>query len=137
VPRRVEVRLLALAREVAAIAAAPDAPRARRDRALERIIAAFGGDPGLASLLLAEWQRARADQELALALAWGREQIRASLQEILEAGVAAGAVRREPGAAALAWILLGACEALVREAPGGGAVSTADVVAALARITEP
>ena len=132
----VEPRVLALAREVAAIAAAPDPPRARRDRALETIARAFGEDGELAPLLLGAWHRARRDEALAMALAWVREQLRVSLQEILEAGVRAGAIRKEPDAAALAWVLLAGCEALIREAPGGGVVPISGVVQALARLTD-
>ena len=132
----VEGRVLALAREVAAIAAAPDPPRTRRDHALAKIAAAFSEDRELASLLLAAWHRARTDDALALALAWVREQLRASLQEILEAGARTGAIRKDPEPAVLAWVLLAGCEALLREAPGGGVAPTADVLRALARLTE-
>ena len=51
-PALVEARVLAIAREVAAIAALPDPPTVRRDQALVRIAGAFGDDPELASLLL-------------------------------------------------------------------------------------
>ncbi len=128
--------MLGLAREVAAIAAASDPPRVRRDRAIERIAAAFGEDGELATLLLGAWHRARTDERLGLALAWVREQLRASLQEILEAGVEAGAVRRDLNPAVLAWVLLAGLEALLREAPGGGVASTPEILRALARLTE-
>ena len=132
----VEARVLALAREVAAIAAASDLPRTRRDHALAKIAAAFSEDRELASLLLAAWHRARTDEALGLALAWVREQLRASLQDILEAGIRAGTIRKDPEPAVLAWVLLAGCEALLREAPGGGVVPTADALQALARLTE-
>ncbi len=133
----VEQRVLALSREIAAIAAGPDPPRRKRDRALATVAAAFGEDGELASLLLHAWHRARADESLALALAWVREQLRVSLQEILEAGVRAGTVRKDPDPPTLAWVLLAACEALLREAHGGGVVPTSDILRALARLTEP
>jgi hypothetical protein len=133
---RVESRLLPLAREVGAIAKALDPPGVRRDRALGAITRTFAGDPGLTAALLDEWRQARSDEHLALALAWAREQVRGALQEILESGVAAGAVRKEPDAAALAWIVLAACEALLREAPDGGVLPTGDLLRALARLTE-
>ena len=119
----VETRILGLAREVAAIAAATAPPRVRRDLALP-------------ALLPAARERARSDERLGLALAWIREQLRASLEEILEAGVRVGTIRKDPPPAVLAWVLLAGCEALVHEAPGGGAVPTADIVHALARVTE-
>jgi hypothetical protein len=132
-----EDRVLALAREVSSIAAAPDPPRARRDRALETIARAFGEDPELAARLLAAWHRAGTDERLALTLAWVREQLRASLEEILEAGVKSRVFRRDPKPAVLAWVLLAGCEALLREAPGGGVASTAEILRGLARLTEP
>jgi hypothetical protein len=132
----VEEPLLALARELAGIAAAPDPPLVRRDRALACLAVAFGEDGELASRLPGAWHRARTNGGLALALAWAREQLRVSLHEILEAGARAGTIRKEPPAAELAWVLLAACEALMREAPGGGVVTTADVVRALARLSD-
>jgi hypothetical protein len=132
-----ELRILGLARELADIAGTPADPRARRDRALARLADAFESSGPLADPLLAAWQRARSDETLALSLAWGREQLRASLQEILDAGVAAGLLRKAPPPAELAWVLLAACEALLREAPGGGIVSTPELLRTLGRITEP
>lgn len=133
----VEKPILALAREVAAIAAAAaDPPRIRRDQALAKIAAAFGEDGEITALLPAAWERARSDEALGLALAWIREQLRASLEEILEAGVRVGAIRKDPPPPVLAWVLLAGCEALVHEAPGGGAVPTGDILQALARLTE-
>jgi len=132
----VETRILGLAREVAAIAAATAPPRVRRDLALAKIAAAFGEDRAIPALLPAARERARSDEALGLALAWIREQLRASLEEILEAGVRGGTIRKDPPPAVLAWVLLAGCEALVHEAPGGGAVPTADIVHALARVTE-
>src|SRR5207244_11112751 len=72
----VETRILGLAREVAAIAAA------------------FGEDRAIPALLPAARERARSDETLGVALAWIREQPRASLEEILEAGVRGGAIRK-------------------------------------------
>ena len=132
----VETRILALAREVAAIAAAADPPRVRRDLALATIAAAFGEDGPIPALLPAARERARSDEALGLALAWIREQLRASLEEILEAGVRVGTIRKDPPPAVLAWVLLAGCKALVHEAPGGGAVPTADILHALARLSE-
>lgn len=132
----VEQRILVLAREVAAIAAASDPPRVRRDQALAKIAAAFGEDGEITALLPGAWERARSDEALGLALAWIREQLRASLEEILEAGVRVRAIRNDPPPAVLAWVLLAGCEALVHEAPGGGAVPTGDILKALARLTE-
>ena len=90
----VDTRILGLAREVAAIAAATAPPRVRRDLALAKIAAAFGEDRAIPALLPAARERARSDETLGLALAWIREQLRASLEEILEAGVRVGTTRK-------------------------------------------
>ena len=90
----VETRILGLAREVAAIAAATAPPRVRRDLALAKIAAAFGEAGAIPALLPAARERARSDETLGLALAWIREQLRASLEEILEAGVRVGTIRK-------------------------------------------
>jgi hypothetical protein len=132
-----EHRILALAREIADIAGTVDDPRVRRDRALARIADAFESSDALAGQLVAAWHRARSDESLSLSLAWGREQLRASLQEILDVGAAAGVMRKDPPPAALAWVLLAACETLLREAPGGGIISTQELVRTLARLTDP
>ncbi len=137
VPSAFEQQILALAREIELIAGTDDDPRVQRDRALARFAEAFESSAALADLLVAAWHRARVDESLALSLAWGREQLRASLQEILDAGAAAGVMRKEPAPAELAWVLLAACEALLREAPGGGIISTQELLRTLARLTEP
>src|SRR5439155_174461 len=83
--------------------------RIRRDQALAKIAAAFGEDGEITALLPAAWERARSDEALGLALAWIREQLRASLEDILEAGVRVGAIRKDPPPAVLAWVLLAGC----------------------------
>jgi hypothetical protein len=135
-PSPAERRLLELAAEVAAIAAADEPPRVRRDQALGRLVEVFGRDGETASLILAAWHRGRADHDLALALAWAREQIRVSLQEILQAGARAGVMRRDRDPATLAAVLLAGCESLLRAAPDEGAVPTNDLLRVLAQITE-
>jgi hypothetical protein len=136
-PSPAEQRLLALAAELAAIAGAAEPARIRRDQALGRLADAFGRDAESASLILAAWHRGHADRRLALGLAWAREQLRVSLQEILEAGARAGVMRRDRDPAALAVVLLAGCESLLREPPEGGAVSTTELLRVLAQITEP
>jgi hypothetical protein len=136
VPSPAEQRLLALAAELAAIAAANEPPRIRRDQALGRLAEAFGRDGESASLILAAWHRGRADRGLALAVAWAREQLRVSLQEILEAGARQGVMRRDRDPAALASVLLAGAESLLRDAPEGGTVPMADLLRVLAQITE-
>jgi hypothetical protein len=128
--------LLTLAAEVAAIATADEPPRIRRDQVLGRLAEAFGRDGEFASLILAGWHRGRADRGVALALAWAREQLRVSLQEILEAGAREGVMRRDRDPAALATVLLAGCESLLREAPEGGTVPMTDLLRVLAQITE-
>jgi hypothetical protein len=121
---------------VAAIASANEPPRIKRDQALGRLAEAFGRDGESASLILAAWHRARVDGGLALALAWAREQLRVSLQEILEAGARAGVMRRDRDPATLAAVLLAGCESLLRAAPEEGPVPTTDLLRVLAQVTE-
>jgi hypothetical protein len=135
-PSPAEERLLALSGELAAIAAAPDPPRVRRDQALGRLADVFGRDAEVASLVLGAWYRGRTNHDLSLAMAWAREQLRVSLQEILTAGARAGVMRRDRDPAALAAVLLATCESLVRDAPDDGAVPLRDVLRTLAQITE-
>src|SRR5262249_25422966 len=64
---------------------------------------AYGlSDPDFSELLLTGWMRTRHDKHHRLALAWQREQLRLSLEEILVAGSAAGAFPPgpDPGAGA-------------------------------------
>ena len=81
---------------------------------------------------LTGWMRARHDKHHRLALAWQREQLRLSLEEILQAGVTAGTFRKEMVTGAVAAVMLGAAEGgLLQSATQGGAVPPGELVRAL------
>ena len=107
-PILAETRLLALARDIAHLPL---------PAAIDRLAAAWAPNAPLPGELAAAWTRSHGDKTAALALAYAREQVRFSLQEIVEA--LPSAKRDGSGAAAetLAWIMLAACEALAHEAP--------------------
>ncbi len=100
---------------------------------MEIIFGAYGrSDPDFSEMLLTGWMRARHDKHHQLALAWQREQLRLSLEEILQAGVAAGAFRKEIDTGAVAAVMLGAAEGcLLQLATQGGAVPPGELVRAL------
>jgi len=121
-PTPAEKRLLGLAREIVRLPLAA---------ALETLAAAWApGGPLLYDVATA-WTESRGNKTSALALAWAREQVRLSLQEIIEATPKdkRGRIDATPGT--LAWVLLAACEALAHEPPS----AVADRVHALLELT--
>ncbi len=100
---------------------------------MEIIFGAYGqSDPDFSEMLLTGWMRARHDKHHRLALAWQREQLRLSLEEILQAGMTAGVFRKEMVAGAVAAAMLGAAEGcLLQSATQGGAVPPGELVKAL------
>ena len=101
--------------------------------AMEIIFGAYGlSDADFSELLLTGWMRTRHDKHHRLALAWQREQLRLSLEEILVAGVAVGAFRHDLDAGAVAAVMLGTAEGcLLQAATQGGAVSPGELVKTL------
>jgi hypothetical protein len=88
---------------LARIARAAEPPRVRLERAVRQLLGAYGeSDPEFSALFLTGWAQARRDKQFRLTLAWQREQIRLSLEEILIDGVKTGAFRAglDPGAIA-------------------------------------
>jgi hypothetical protein len=76
--------------------------------------------------------RAQHDKQFRLTLAWQREQIRLSLEDILVEGVRSGAFRAGMDAGAVAAVIVGAAEGcLLQAASDGGAVSAAQIVRTL------
>ena len=68
-------------------------------------------------------------------MAWLREQLRLSFEEILAEGIQAGALRRDLDPVIFSAICLGAAEGcLLQSASQGGTVSPADLVKSLLRL---
>jgi hypothetical protein len=133
VATQVEQRGLPVAVELAAVARAPGAPRVKLERAMQILFAAYGGsDLDFSGLLLTGWARAPRDKQSRLTLAWQREQIRLSIEDILVEGVRTGGFRPELDAGAVAAVIVGAAEGcLLQAATDGGAVSGDRLVGSL------
>ena len=118
---------------VARVARSGEAPAVRLEGAMEIIFGAYGqSDPDFSEMLLTGWMRARHDKHHRLTLAWQREQLRLSLEEILQAGVAAGAFRQQLDTDAVAAVMLSAAEGcLLQSATQGGTVPPGELVKAL------
>ena len=129
----IEERFGPIVAAVARVAAGPEAPMVKLEGAMEIIFGAYGlSDADFSELLLTGWMRTRDDKHHRLALAWQREQLRLSLEEILVAGVAAGAFRHDLDAGAVAAVMLGTAEGcLLQTATQGGAVPPGELVKTL------
>jgi transcriptional regulator BetI-like protein len=132
----IEERFAPIVAAVARVAAGTEPPAVRLEGAMEIIFGAYGlSDPDFSELLLTGWMRARHDKHHRLALAWQREQLRLSLEEILVAGSTAGVFRKELDTGAVAAVMLGTAEGcLLQAATQGGAVPPGELVRALLRL---
>ncbi len=131
--RAIEERGLPLVKELARLAKRVDPPLVKLEGALDILFGAFGaGDERFCGPLLEGWLRARRDKRFRLAMAWLREQLRLSVEEILAEGVAAGALRRDLDPVVFSAVCLGAAEGcLLQSASQGGTVSPDELVKAL------
>ena len=129
----IEERFAPIVAAVARVAAGSESPAVKLEGAMEIIFGAYGlSDPDFSELLLTGWMRTRRDKHHRLALAWQREQLRLSLEEILVAGSADGAFRRDLDAGAVAAVMLGTAEGcLLQAATQGGAVPPGELVKTL------
>ena len=132
----IEERALPIVSELNRVAKGGDPPRVKIEGAMEILFGAYGeSDADVSGLFLTGWMRARDDKQFRLTLAWQREQIRLSLQDILAEGVASGAFRADldPGAAAA--VILGTAEGcLLQSATEGGAVTAEQLLRTLLRL---
>jgi BetI-type transcriptional repressor, C-terminal len=132
----IEERFAPIVAAVARVAVGAEPPAVRLEGAMEIIFGAYGlSDPDFSELLLTGWMRARHDKHHRLSLAWQREQLRLSLEEILVAGSTAGVFRKELDAGAVAAVMLGTAEGcLLQAATQGGAVPPGELVRTLLRL---
>jgi BetI-type transcriptional repressor, C-terminal len=133
VASQVEQRGLPIVAELARVARGAGAPRAKLEGAMEILFGAYGeSDPDFSGLFLHGWLRARHDKQFRLTLAWQREQIRLSLEDILVEGVRSGTFRAGMDAGAVAAVIVGAAEGcLLQAATDGGAVTAEQIVRTL------
>jgi hypothetical protein len=123
-PSAEELRLLGLARELAALARSGRTPAELLAEALDCISA--GALP----------RQRPPDKARRLAVAWAREQARLALTEMLERAARTSSVRQDVPATTLAWLLLAAGEALARE-PAEAAADRVQAVLELVRAPGP
>ena len=130
---QVEQRGLPIVAELARVARGPGSPRAKLEGAMEVLFGAYGeSDPDFSGMFLGGWVRARYDKQFRLTLAWQREQIRLSIEDILVEGVQTRAFRADLDAGAVAAVIVGAAEGcLLQAATDGGAVSADQLVRTL------
>jgi hypothetical protein len=133
VASQVEQRGLPIVAELARVARGAGRPRVKLEGAMEILFGAYGeSDPDFSGLFLHGWMRARHDKQFRLTLAWQREQIRLSLEDILVEGVRTGAFRAGMDAGAVAAVIVGAAEGcLLQAATDGGAVTAEQIVRTL------
>jgi hypothetical protein len=132
----IEERALPIVTELARVARSDNPPRVKIEGAMEILFGAYGeSDPDFSGLFLKGWMEARDDKQFRLTLAWQREQIRLSFEEILEEGVASGALRADLDPGAVAAVILGTAEGCLLQSPTqGGAVSAEQLLHTLLRL---
>jgi hypothetical protein len=132
----IEERGLPIVRELHRIASGSGSPAVKLEGALEVLFGALGeSDPQFSGLVLGGWMRAREDKLFRLTMAWLREQIRQSVEEILSEGQAVGAFRRDLEPGPVAAVVVGAAEGcLLQTATQGGAVPPAAILRTLLRL---
>ena len=128
-PTTAELRLLALAQELAELARNGGGSQAL-SAALQKLAAAYGPTAPLPREVFRAWVQSRADKTATLALAWAREQVRLGLQEVVERTMKGARGRVDVDAETFAWFLLAGCEAIAQEPPS----AVADRVRALLQL---
>ncbi len=115
-PTTAELRLLALAQELAELARNGGGSQAL-SAVLEKLAAAYGPTAPLPREVFRAWVQSRTDKTATLALAWAREQVRLGLQEVVERTMKGARGRVDVDAETFAWFLLAGCEAIRNAAP--------------------
>ncbi len=128
-PTTAELRLLALAQELAELARDGGGSQAL-SAALQKLAAAYGPTAPLPREVFRAWVQSRTDKTATLALAWAREQVRLGLQEVVERTMKGARGRVDVDAETFAWFLLAGCEAIAQEPPS----AVADRVRALLQL---
>jgi transcriptional regulator BetI-like protein len=128
-----EQRALPIVSEVARVAKSSEPPRVKLEGAMEILFGAYGeSDLEFSGLFLKGWLRAREDKEYRLTLAWQREQIRLSLQDILAEGAGSGAFHADLDPGTVAAVILGVAEGcLLQSATQGGPVTAEQLLRTL------
>jgi len=109
-----ETRLLELAGQLAAVPAGEAVPAA-----LGVLATAYAPGAALPRATARAWLRSQGDKIAMLALAWARERVRLTLEELLAGSPGRGTL---PGSAETrSWLILAACEALALEPPSAAA----------------
>jgi hypothetical protein len=123
--------------ELGRVARQSGASRAKLERAMRILFEAYGADdPDFSGLFLTGWARARHDKQFRLTLAWQREQIRLSIEDILAEGVRARGVRGDLDAGAIAAVIVAVAEGcLLQAATEGGSVTGDRVIQSLLALT--
>ncbi|HEU4439184.1 MAG TPA: TetR family transcriptional regulator C-terminal domain-containing protein [Methylomirabilota bacterium] len=134
---QVEQHGLPLVAELGRVARGSGSSRARLEQAMRILFGAYGADdPDFSGLFLTGWARARHDKQFRLTLAWQREQIRLSIEDILAEGVRTRGFRADLDAGALAAVIVGAAEGcLLQAATEGGRVTGDRVIRSLLALT--
>jgi hypothetical protein len=124
-----ETRLLALAGELARLPP-PDAVAA----ALRALADAYAPGAPLPRAMAQAALASHGDKIALLALAWARERLRLTLEEVLARAPLRGPLPRD--AATRSWLLLAACEAIALE-PAGAAVDRLRALLEIVGYAEP
>ncbi|HKA62596.1 MAG TPA: TetR family transcriptional regulator C-terminal domain-containing protein [Methylomirabilota bacterium] len=115
--------------ELGRVARASGSGHDKLERAMQILFGAYGADdPDFAGLFLTGWARARHDKQFRLTLAWQREQIRLSIEEILSEGVRTRGFRGDLDAGAVAAVIVAAAEGCMLQAAAEGGSVTGDRV---------
>ena len=84
------------------------------------ILFTASGDEALCQLWIEGWSRARRSKALRLELAWIREQLRLSVEEVLSAGMRDGTLRSDLDPGVMAAVILGATDGLLLQSANQG-----------------